>query len=41
VLLLAVTGLVQAIRCRRLSLFEAEKDLKQACALLASNAGAA
>lgn len=35
VLLLAVTGLVQAVRCRRLSLFEAEEDLKRACSLLA------
>jgi AcrR family transcriptional regulator len=34
VLLLTVTGLVQAVRCRRLSLFEAEEDLKKACALL-------
>jgi AcrR family transcriptional regulator len=34
VLLLAVTGLVQAVRCRRLSLFEAEEDLKKACSLL-------
>lgn len=35
VLLLAVTGLVQAVRCRRLSLFEAEQDLKKACSLMA------
>jgi AcrR family transcriptional regulator len=34
VLLLTVTGLVQAVRCRRLSLFEAEGDLKTACSLL-------
>jgi AcrR family transcriptional regulator len=34
VLLLTVTGLVQSVRSRRLSLFEAEEDLKQACALL-------
>jgi AcrR family transcriptional regulator len=34
VLLLTVTGLVQSVRCRRLSLFEAEEDLKNACALL-------
>jgi AcrR family transcriptional regulator len=34
VLLLTVTGLVQSVRCRRLSLFEAEESLKQACALL-------
>jgi TetR/AcrR family transcriptional regulator, cholesterol catabolism regulator len=41
VLLLTVTGLVQSVRCRRLSLFEAEEDLKQACALLsAPRAGA-
>jgi AcrR family transcriptional regulator len=30
-----VSGLVQAVRCRRLSLFEAEKDLKKACSLVA------
>ena len=36
VLLLAVTGLVQSVRCRRLSLFEAEEDLKKACFLLTS-----
>ncbi|MCX6498782.1 MAG: TetR/AcrR family transcriptional regulator [Arthrobacter sp.] len=35
VLLLTVTGLVQSVRCRRLSLFEAEEDLKKACSLLA------
>lgn len=34
VLLLTVTGLVQSVRCRRLSLFEAEEDLKKACSLL-------
>jgi hypothetical protein len=34
VLLLAVTGLVQSVRNRRLSLFEAEEDLKKACARL-------
>ena len=34
VLLLTVTGLVQSVRCRRLSLFEAEEDLKKACTLL-------
>lgn len=34
VLLLTVTGLVQSVRNRRLSLFEAEEDLKRACALL-------
>ncbi|MDP9980691.1 AcrR family transcriptional regulator [Pseudarthrobacter oxydans] len=34
VLLLTVTGLVQSVRCRRLSLFEAEEDLKKACFLL-------
>jgi len=33
-LLLTVTGLVQSVRCRRLSLFEAEEDLKKACFLL-------
>lgn len=31
VLLLAITGLVQSVRNRRLSLFEAEEDLKKAC----------
>ncbi len=36
VLLLTVTGLVQSVRNRRLSLFEAEEDLKKACTLLAS-----
>jgi AcrR family transcriptional regulator len=35
VLLLTVTGVVQSVRCRRLSLFEAEEDLKKACSLLA------
>ena len=34
VLLLTVTGLVQSVRCRRLSLFEAEEVLKKACFLL-------
>ncbi|WP_066288963.1 TetR/AcrR family transcriptional regulator [Arthrobacter sp. B6] len=34
VLLLTVTGLVQSVRNRRLSLFEAEEDLKKACSLL-------
>ena len=34
VLLLTVTGLVQSVRNRRLSLFEAEEDLKRACSLL-------
>ncbi|MGP0223724.1 MULTISPECIES: TetR/AcrR family transcriptional regulator [unclassified Paenarthrobacter] len=34
ILLHLVSGLVQAVRCRRLSLFEAEKDLKRACSLL-------
>lgn len=34
VLLLAVTGLVQSVRCRRLSLLEAEEDLKKACSVL-------
>ena len=34
VLLLTVTGLVQSVRNRRLSLFEAEEDLKKACARL-------
>lgn len=34
VLLLTVTGLVHSVRCRRLSLFEAEEDLKKACFLL-------
>ena len=41
VLLLTVTGLVQAVRCRRLSLFEAEEDLKKACSLLQRVAQAA
>jgi AcrR family transcriptional regulator len=35
VLLLTVAGLVQSVRDRRLSLFAAEEDLKQACTLLA------
>ena len=35
ILLHLVSGLVQAVRCRRLSLFEAEKDLKKACSLVA------
>jgi AcrR family transcriptional regulator len=35
VLLLTVTGLVQSVRNRRLSLFEAEEDLKKACMMLA------
>ena len=34
VLSLTVSGLVQVVRCRRLSLFEAEEDLKKACSLL-------
>ena len=34
VLLLTVTGLVQSVRNRRLSLFEAEEDLKKACGRL-------
>ncbi len=41
VLLLTVTGLVQAVRCRRLSLFEAEEDLKKACSLLARTCASA
>ncbi|CAI3805223.1 hypothetical protein NKCBBBOE_03802 [Pseudarthrobacter sp. MM222] len=41
VLLLTVTGLVQSVRSRRLSLFEAEEDLKQACALLSGPRGGA
>lgn len=36
ILLLVVTGLVQSVRNRRLSLFEAEEDLKKACAHLSS-----
>ena len=40
VLLLTVTGLVQSVRNRRLSLFEAEEDLKKACARLAPAAEA-
>ncbi|TLM73848.1 TetR/AcrR family transcriptional regulator [Pseudarthrobacter sp. NamB4] len=39
VLLLAVTGLVQSVRNRRLSLFEAEEDLKKACARLSPASG--
>lgn len=39
VLLLTVTGLVQSVRNRRLSLFEAEEDLKKACTRLAPGAG--
>jgi AcrR family transcriptional regulator len=38
VLLLAVTGLVQSVRNRRLSLFEAEEDLKKACGRLSPEA---
>lgn len=38
VLLLAVTGLVQSVRNRRLSLFEAEEDLKKACGRLSPGA---
>lgn len=37
VLLLTAAGLVQSVRCRRLSLFEAEEDLKKACFLLTCN----
>jgi AcrR family transcriptional regulator len=40
VLLLTVTGLVQSVRNRRLSLFEAEEDLKKACTRLSPAAGA-
>lgn len=40
VLLLTVTGLVQSVRNRRLSLFEAEEDLKKACARLSPGAEA-
>jgi hypothetical protein len=40
VLLLTVTGLVQSVRNRRLSLFEAEEDLKKACARLSPGAQA-
>ena len=39
VLLLATTGLVQSVRNRRLSLFDAEEDLKKACALLPGPGG--
>ncbi len=38
ILLHTVSGLVQLVRCRRLSLFDAEKDLKNACALLGESA---
>ncbi|GAB5080626.1 hypothetical protein ARTHROSP310_37760 [Arthrobacter sp. AD-310] len=38
VLLLTITGLVQSVRNRRLSLFEAEEDLKKACARLSPGA---
>ena len=38
VLLLTVTGLVQSVRNRRLSLFEAEEDLKKACGRLSPEA---
>ena len=41
VLLLTVSGLVQAVRCRRLSLFEAEEDLKKACSCSSPGARAA
>lgn len=41
VLLLTVAGLVQSVRCRRLSLFEAEEDLKKACSLFGRGRGAA
>ncbi|HJW01113.1 MAG TPA: TetR/AcrR family transcriptional regulator [Arthrobacter sp.] len=41
VLLLTVTGLVQSVRNRRLSLFEAEEDLKKACSLLVPTSSAA
>ena len=40
VLLLTVTGLVQSVRNRRLSLFEAEEDLKKACGRLSPGAEA-
>jgi AcrR family transcriptional regulator len=40
VLLLTVTGLVQSVRNRRLSLFEAEEDLKKACTRLSAGADA-
>lgn len=36
ILLLVVTGLVQSVRNRRLSLFEAEEDLKKACSHLSA-----
>ncbi|MEZ2391403.1 TetR/AcrR family transcriptional regulator [bacterium RCC_150] len=35
ILLHVVSGLVQSVNCRRLSLFDAEKDLKNACKLFA------
>ena len=38
VLLLTITGLVQSVRNRRHSLFEAEEDLKKACARLSPGA---
>jgi len=41
VLLLTVSGLVQSVRCRRLSLFEAEEDLKRACSLFERGSQAA
>jgi len=41
ILLLTITGLVQSVRCRRLSLFEAEQDLKTACSRLSSAGQAA
>jgi len=41
VLLLTVAGLVQSVRCRRLSLFEAEEDLKKACSLFTRGSSAA
>jgi len=40
VLLLSITGLVQSVRNRRLSLFEAEEDLKKACTQLSPAADA-
>ena len=36
ILLHMITGLVQSVNCRRLSLFDAEKDLKNACKLFAA-----
>ncbi len=41
VLLLTVAGLVQSVRCRRLSLFEAEEGLKKACSLFTQGRTAA